>query len=197
MKCLLAFLSDGLLRRHLREAALRDGSIYTINEHNHIFAAWAAGSAASRGSFKIQHAHEWLEKCFTANCCDPALLPSPSEIDREHRRWRTKIIKASRARGEITHGRAAKLINCYLKARFVCAGHHMHPHVQALHPPIDRLLLRTLSRKKVPGLRGIFSSTGGWSNFSSDQYEEVISRIRDHLKGAPMWAIEQDWRGYQ
>ncbi len=88
----------------------------------------------------------------------------------------------------MTHGVAAKLINVYLKAIFVCGGHHDHQRVRVLHPPIDRLLLRNLG----------WNNIGPWSHFESNTYEEVIDCIRKKIgTGQPVWKIEEYWPGFQ
>ena len=99
-----------------------------------------------------------------------------------------------------THGVAAKLINIYLKAGFVCGGQDNDPRVQALHPPIDRLLLEELYRNDIGGLRGEWGQARKirWSKFTSKQYETVIASIRSALGvNVPLWHIEKYWRGYQ
>jgi hypothetical protein len=76
------------------------------------------------------------------------------QMDLQHRAWRSRVIAMAATEGlSFTHGVAAKLINVYLKAVFVCGGQHDHAQVQALHPPIDSVLLKELSVRDVGGLR--------------------------------------------
>ena len=99
----------------------------------------------------------------------------------------------------MTHGVAANLINVYLKSRFVCGGFADNPKVQALHPPIDSLLLQELARSNFGGKAKFWSNDykARWSKFDSDTYENVIQEIRESLKGEPMWKIERFWEGHQ
>jgi hypothetical protein len=131
----------------------------------------------------------------------PGQLPAPLNIDATHREWRKAVIAAAKSQGlGFTHGVAAKLINIYLKAGLVCGGHDSDPRVQALHPPIDSLLLDELYHQDLGGLRREWSKARvtRWSNFTSDQYENIIASIRAALgKSVPLWEIEQYWRGYQ
>jgi hypothetical protein len=172
---------------------------YSIHEHTHHFAAWAAGRAASTSTLRmsVDKGRRLLEAVgFAADFATPDLLPDPSTIDTEHRRWRASTMIHS---AKLTEGIAAKLINVYLKARFVCGGFADHPSVTALHPPIDRLLLNELGRRDFAG-QGRFwrrASQDGWSTFDGPRYEEVIDRIRAGLDGKPMWMIESHWRGHQ
>jgi hypothetical protein len=97
----------------------------------------------------------------------------------------------------LTAGRAAKLINLYLKTRFVCAGHHFHDNVKALHPPIDRELLSQLASADVAGLGQQWREARdwAWTKFTSDQYEHVIGLVRTSVRGRPLWTIEEHWGG--
>src|SRR5262245_8143972 len=127
---------------------------YGIEEHAHRYAAWAASRGASvvGHRFSVDRGRSLLEECgFSAAYCRPDQLPPPSAIDREHRQWRETIIRSTRAGGAFTHGVAAKIINLYLKGRFVCGGHAGHERVDALHPPIDSVLLTTLADLNVGG----------------------------------------------
>lgn len=176
---------------------------YTITEHRHRFAAWAAGRAASvKGCrFSVENGARILESAgFDVSFESPGQLPSPDRIDEVHRHWRARVIEAAGSRNlPFTHGVAAKLINCYLKSRFVCGGEEGHPHVSALHPPVDRLLLTALSSSADPSIRRHWRDLGkpSWSNFDSATYEIVIELIRATVGTAPMWMIEEYWRGHQ
>ena len=99
----------------------------------------------------------------------------------------------------LTDGAAAKLINVYLKGRFVCGGFATHPKVAALHPPIDKLLLDEMARRDFAEDARLWrrASRIGWSNFDRHQYQAVIDGIRAGLNGQPMWMIEQFWQGHQ
>jgi hypothetical protein len=178
---------------------------YSIAEHRHRFAAWAAGRAASVSTcrFKVSEALTILDgvglQRFLVN---PDLLPAPALIDDAHRRWRDTAVSIARKRFgiEMSHGVAAKLINVYFKSGLVCGGYADHDHVAALHPPIDAVLLRDLARRNVGGLsrRWLIAQHRRWSKLSSRQYEDVIEAIRTALgDGEPLWKIETYWQGHQ
>lgn len=182
---------------------IEDQMTYSIVEHKHRFAAWAAGRAAStrRCPFSVAKAKAILEeggmKRFLVS---PDNLPVATHIDREHAKWRGKVIDAAQEQGlTFTAGIAAKLINCYLKAAFVCGGHENHPRVHALHPPIDSLLLDKLSSENIGEARAVWNEARQtrWSKFDSDQYERVIVAIRQAVADSPMWTIEMYWPGHQ
>lgn len=177
--------------------------LYNIERHQHLFAAWAASRAASvKGCrFKVEQGRKILESSgFTPGFCQPGQLPAPAEMDAQHRRWRIQVIEAAKLHGrKFTDGVAAKLINVYLKSRFVCGGYHDHERVCHLHPPIDDELLKALILKNVGEHVKQWREARRlrWSKFTSDQYELVISLIRQSLNGQPLWQIEEHWKGNQ
>jgi hypothetical protein len=139
---------------------------------------------------------------FDEGFAGPDQLPRPSAMNVAHRRWRAATIKAGLKVGagcELTHGVAAKLLNVYLKSRFVCAGCHGDERVAALHPPIDSVLLKALADADVGGNAATWKRAARirWSRFSSTDYEDVIDAIRQSLDGRPLWAIEEYWKGNQ
>jgi hypothetical protein len=187
--------------------AMHDDSAqsYGIEHHKHRFAAWAACRAASvvNCRFSVAQGRAVLEASgFTASFYRPEQLPNPEPIavDDTHREWRNAVVREAETRGlSFTHGVAAKLVNIYLKSRFVCGGYHEHPRVQGLHPPIDSVLLRRLAAENVGGHEREWKQAAKtrWSKFDSGDYERVIVLIR-HASGVqPLWKIEWHWSGNQ
>lgn len=179
-------------------------SPYEIERHKHVVAAWSAATGARASKlcrFKVREGVAILEACgFDAGFSTPDHLPKPRQLDATHRAWREAVIKSAQAQGlSFTHGVAAKLINCYLKVRFVCGGYHDHERVRCLPPPIDALLLSELARKNVGGFKQDWRHlhTQAWSKFDSAMYERVIDLIRRVLPpGEPLWKIEEHWKGH-
>ena len=182
---------------------LAAGSDYSIGEHSHRFAAWAASRAASvkKYRFSVSVGKHLLEAIgCSGNIQSPDDLPHPDLIDDLHYLWREDMIRAAHDLGiSISHGIAAKLINVYFKARFVSGPTAYHPNVASLHPPIDSVLLKELALQKFGGSSQPWrdAQKRAWSNFTSAEYEDIIANLRTHLKGRPLWTIEQYWRGYQ
>lgn len=175
---------------------------YSIEEHKHRLAAWAAATAARQGCrFKVEVGRNIIEQAkLNLLLSSPENLPLPESTDACHREWRERVIVAAETHDLIfTHGVAAKLINCYLKTAFVCGGFHEHLRVKVLHPPIDRLLLGELARKNIGGFSNhwALAKQKGWSNFDSDMYELVISLIKKAMGDEPLWKIEEHWKGNQ
>jgi len=177
---------------------------YCILEHKHRFSSWAASRAASTITcrFNVRTGKRIIEATgLHLLLADPGLLPSPVEIDDVHRQWCTVAVQAAVEHGlrDFGHGVAAKLINVYLKGTFVCGGHESHENVEALHPPIDSLLLEELYIHNVGGLQATWDTARKlrWSNFDSEQYQAVIGGVRLAMAGKPLWQVEAHWRGFQ
>ena len=177
---------------------------YTIEMHRHRVAAWAASRGASTSPlcrFRVETGVAILEAAgFSSDLAHPRQLPISDELDKTHSKWRKRAIRVASDKGlGFSHGIAAKLINIYLKVRFVCAGHHKHDNAKNLHPPIDALLLKTLGDENVGGFSSDWRRFHNmrWSKFSSEEYEAVIDLIRRAIPGRPLWMIEQYWQGHQ
>jgi len=176
---------------------------YSIDHHNHRFAAWGAARAASTSPlfrFKVIDGVKALELAGFTEIFGVDELPIPAQFNMRHKKWRNDIIDLFPEKSKkLTHGVAAKLINVYLKARFICGGYHNEFKVKALHPPIDSVLLESLKDHDVGGLCQTWKKFANlkWSKFDSDQYEEVIQLITTSLEGKPLWMIEQHWRGFR
>jgi hypothetical protein len=170
---------------------------YDLNEHTHRFAVWAASRAASvKGCrFSVAKGKAWIEAVegLKECICQPKKLSDIDDFDGTHRQWREDIIRVSRR--PIKHGIAAKLINIYLKVAIIQHGSADPEIVKMIHPPIDRILLGELRRSRPDIWR---NQNVTWSTFSSDEYENVIKKIRKTLgNNCALWKIEEFWRGYQ
>lgn len=174
---------------------------FNITEHNHKFAVWAAGRAASVKDqrFDVESAKKLIDFIDLKQYIDqPDRLPD--DFDAEHHKWCTTICQ--QAKIKMHYGVAAKLINVYLKAILVCGGKHTHRKVKMIHPPIDRLLFKGLVKCNVGGLKDYWKQylkTGnGWSQFDEKAYKEVIEKIRTCLaKDHGLFEIEHYWIGFQ
>jgi len=186
-----------------KSEATHCATAYGIERHSHLFAAWAAGRAApAKGyRFRVIQGREILEAAgFTEDFSGLQQLSAAADMDKKHRQWRGDIIQAAGTKGlTFSHGVAAKLINIYLKSRFVCGGRHGNKLVRNLHPPIDRVLLTALAERNIGGYAKEWRKARqtGWSKFTSEDYENLIAFIRQSLKGKPLWKIEEYWAGNQ
>lgn len=191
---------------------------YTISEHKHRLAFWAAATAArSRNQpFKVSVGKALIETArlkewICAGSFDRAL--TSGEFDLQHRKWRCGIVKAAESQfscPNFSHGTASKLINMYLKVWLPCS---LWPEdlaepqsdranlAHVIHPLIDRTLLQRLlaeapiRREVAQELRGL--TERGWSNLNSPDYERVIELLRGLSGDDPFWMIERYWTGHQ
>lgn len=181
---------------------------YNLDNHRKRFAAWAATTAA-RSSKKCRFTRNEglliIERSGLSEFARWADLPHPHDFDAAHRVLRTAICSTAndilgKDPARFTHGVAAKLINVYLKCMFLtgagfeAADPRIRAKANALHPPIDRLLLTSLAAKDIGGKSAFWrqQSLKGWSNFTSEDYETTIAEVRDVTNGT-LWKIEQHW----
>ncbi|WP_051705439.1 hypothetical protein [Cupriavidus metallidurans] len=173
--------------------AISGGSIdmhhYTLDEHRHRFAVWAAGRAYSRGGsgggYTVQVARSMLEAAGMRNICSVKDLPAAEEIDVFIDELIQKVMGAapptyitSKEDGDedkkkvelpfiCTYGRAQKLVNIYLKSKLICASAgHDDPRLAKLHPPLDNELLKELDRlaRKADASQDECSFKALWKN---------------------------------
>jgi hypothetical protein len=177
---------------------------YSIEEHSHRFAAWAASTAARASKlcrFNVEVGVKILEDSGFNSSFTIEQLPEPELIDQIHEQWRNTIIKASEEQGKrFTHGVASKLINCYLKSRFVCGGCSADRRIICLHPPIDSQLLKKLAKEDIGKCKSEWQAFNEmrWSKYGAKTYQAVIDLVRRVLPAdAPLWTIEKYWEGYQ
>lgn len=142
---------------------------YCIVQHRHNFAIWAAARAAQRGFASTELLGQALNECgIQSFASDPQLGTDEKNqanaqelFDKMHSEWSEKIISFLEGKGvkNVTYGRAAKLVNIYLKCMLVLP--ECFPYVtMVVHPPIDRILLQRLSKKAdvLPGLQRKFKN---------------------------------------
>jgi len=177
---------------------------YTINQHIHLFSSWAASRAASvkNNRFKVEIGQQILSHSYIKGLVlNPDLLPPCQiEFNEAHKTWREEIIKLSKKENmNFTHGVSAKLINIYLKSIIICGGFHNHINAKYIHPPIDSVLLKELASVNFNNNGKFWRDANkiAWSNFDSNQYEEVIQEIKTGLGNNPLWEIEMFWKGFQ
>lgn len=151
---------------------------YTLTEHRHRFAIWAAGRAYSRqgSGHTMAVASQLINDTSVGQIATLDDLPPPNEID-DHldglfrevmgraekitykREWKDKTTGHSRTEEcqlECTYGRAQKLVNIYLKSKLIVAGvDERDAKLASLHPPLDRQLLAAIGRHlNTPPLKG-------------------------------------------
>ena len=192
-----------LLGLHPTPGAAEVGD-YSLGEHRHRFACWAAARAAS---MKFAGGSNRAMRIALEESALPALLLGPpqawpqsaAEFDRAHSRWCGDVVSSLHGQGveTATYGRAAKLVAVYVKAMIVCGDDAESALGEVAHPPIDRLLLQTLAKQpRFPSqLRRDWRRTS-WTTLDIDGYDEVILSLRQAgLDYQGFWRVERWWSG--
>lgn len=180
---------------------------FSFDDHRRRFAAWAAATA-SRSSKNCRFTRNQgvliIERSGLSELIAWQDLPIADDFDETHRELRMAVCKvAARVLDSMperfSHGVAAKLINVYLKCLFLSGPASSYDvstkeKADALHPPIDRLLLSNLAANDIGGKGKLWRNQclKGWSNFNSEDYQETIDNIRDVTRGS-LWKIERYW----
>jgi hypothetical protein len=180
---------------------------YSLHDHKHIFSVWAASTAARQSRRKCHFSVETGKKILESADIEKSIKSIPKinnqdKFDEWHKDMCNRLI--SRA-GDFnikgfSFGVAAKLLNCYLKSYFI----DNLDQFKFIHPPIDRLLLKELADKNFGDRKDSFwrsKEKRGWSNFTEEDYSEVIKIIKETLykkeAGCGLWKIEYYWVGHQ
>ncbi|TYP95427.1 hypothetical protein LX73_0730 [Fodinibius salinus] len=167
---------------------------YSKEKHSHNFAIWAAARATQRAFTSTENLKKALEDCGILD-----FIKNPdkaSEFDNLHKKWCNSICKDLKKEGinKVTYGRAAKLVNCYLKSRLVLKNLESEE-AYYIHPPIDRILLQnlskseTISKEKKKWLKGI-----NWTQLNMEEYFRLINFLRKFNGDKPFWMIERHWK---
>ena len=173
---------------------------YTLTEHRHRFAVWAAARAAQRGWTSTERLAAALE----ASGASALVRGSPTNwpatagaFDAAQREWAHALLDHLAASGvHGTYGRAAKLLAIYLKATIVLAGHADSPFGRVLHPPLDSILLRNLAADtRFPAARRSLWRQTSWTRLDEQRYFELIDTLRaTRLDQPAFWMVERYWQ---
>lgn len=178
------------------------------------FAAWGAATAARASKncrFPVSDGVELLKRVGLDRLASGGTsLPSPQDFDETHNGWCSELVRlapqtlSKPSKKAFSYGVAAKLVNCYLKPLFMehlltGTENEERLKVNAIHPPIDSVLLRKLGMcdpdvERAKNWRRWNSV--GWSNFEDKTYLAVIGQIRSVTAGE-LWRIEAFWTGHQ
>jgi hypothetical protein len=183
-------------------AGLSSPMTYSLADHQHRFAVWAAARATQRGlaKFSTSSVNDALTACGVVAVADNAVdWPTTARaFARAHRNWcRTMRANLRSARiGNVSHGRAAKAIAIYLKVRIVLGGHHDSAFAKVIHPPIDRILLQGVA-KHLRARDPVFArrlQVTTWTSLTEVRYDDLIARLRGAGLNQPaFWWIERFW----
>lgn len=167
--------------------------IYTEHLHRHNFSVWAAARAAQRGFTNVETLRYALEQCGIDN-----FINNPRqevEFDALHKQWCNGICDYLNEKGvkNVSYGRAAKLVNVYLKSMLVL--NDLSGELAAfIHPPIDRILLKNIAKNiELEKEKKKIINTTNWTQLEEDDYFELISILKAIVGNQPFWRIEEHW----
>jgi len=172
---------------------------YDLFQHRHNFAVWAAARATQRGFTTTANLRDALDNC---GICEFLRQPAFTEITIEnfeilHKRWCNLIFEFLRDRRipAVSYGRAAKLVAIYLKTMVIIGGSAYTNLGRCAHPPIDRILLRTLAEEtRFPQALPAELRRLNWTELDQTRYYELITKLRSIIEPEmPFWMIEEYW----
>ena len=169
---------------------------YTKFEHQHRFAVWAAARAAQRNFTSIDMLREALEQTSLSDFAKERHTIATAEVyNKKHIDWCRKIQSFLRENGidNATYGRAAKLVAVYLKSMIVL------PFIESkqaefIHPPIDRILLQNIAKKKGLDRRKkeLLRETN-WTQLDERSYFKLVKLLLEICGDEPFWKLEEYW----
>jgi len=145
---------------------------YEIEQHKHILAVWAAGTAANNSTkfrFSVEFGKKLLllgsdqnsEDSFIEHIEEVRAMSTQESFDTWHHSTISAMIDSEKVQRLVntqnivsgknlisknySYGIAAKLLNVYLKVYFL-GEFSNQPFADYIHPPIDRLLLEQLKK---------------------------------------------------
>jgi hypothetical protein len=163
--------------------------VYSIEQHRHQFAVWAAARAVQRGfaGSTTDAIETALGSCGVRE--DIANGMDVSDYDECHSKWCDSVMQSLNS----SYGQAAKVIAIYVKATLVI------PHPESAlacvaHPPIDSFVLKNLMNdaRVSDGLRQ-FCAPLRWTQMDKDLYVQLIKLLRSEIcvNGTPFWHLER------
>lgn len=179
-----------------------DFSEYEITLHRHQFAAWAAARASQRAFIATKPLIEALTPQLSTlalgmDCDDSDKFDDAHKADCEEiQAFLSKYPELNKeSKGKITYGRAAKLLNVYLKSLIVLP-YPDEPLSHIIHPPIDRVLLQKAANLDND-TKKLFSDAV-WTKFDEKKYFRTLRALKKLLpEDAPFWKIEALWIPWQ
>ena len=173
---------------------------YTLFEHRHRFASWAAARAAQRKLTSVPRLVDALESCGVVEVVggDQSTWPlDAASFDSAHAGWCRRAVQRLHDKGVAAarYGHAAKLIAIYLKAMVVNGGYEDSAFARIAHPPVDSILLKNLAAdgRFTGASRSLWRNTR-WTQLDEAAYLKLITSFREAGLDQPaFWRIEEHW----
>lgn len=155
------------------------------------FFAWAAARAAQAGSSKTTVAvlRKSLVDADAANWHRTSTADSVQAYDAWHVGVIEAVLNKMASVPSMSWGIAAKLVNVYIKGRWLLDDHHLGPMRSFGHPAIDSILLGVIG--KAYGTT--YSRSLRWQRMTRVEYEGLIAHLRQNHPTQAIWTIEATW----
>ncbi len=165
-------------------------------EYLHNYAVWTAARAAQRGFTTTKNINDAINTTNLRNLVNKDTIVSANAFDEFHKETCTKIIfhlkkVLQESKGlvdKVTYGRAAKIVNIYLKTAVVIKDLGQSQLSKIVHPPIDSILLKKIGKE----VSTFPFSKRKWTQMTEVEYFEVINEIRK-IETKSLWKIEKYW----
>lgn len=157
------------------------------------FFAWASARAAQAGSSKTTVAvlRAALVDADAANWGRCVVVTSAKDYDAWHMEAidgvHRKLVNTVPAIG---WGIAAKLVNVFIKGRWLLDAGYTGPIRSFGHPAIDSILLHLIDDSYGTD----FTRSLRWQRMTRQEYEGVIATLRLRHPHEGIWTIEEEWR---
>jgi hypothetical protein len=156
------------------------------------FFAWASARAAQAGSSKTTVAvlRSALVDADAANWHRTIAVTSAQGYDA----WHIGTIEGVHRKlvgsvPSIGWGIAAKLVNVFIKGRWLLDAAHTGPMRSFGHPAIDSILLRLIDKSHGTD----YARSLRWQHMTRQDYEGVIAALRQRHPHEAIWTIEEGW----
>jgi hypothetical protein len=166
---------------------------YTAHERIHNFSVWAAARATQRGFTSVPVLRAALEVSgVEVFARQPKNLHAFDSLHKERCRAICAYLE-SVGIGNVTYGRAAKLVNVYMKGMVVLPSMDSKA-AGIVHPPIDRILLRSIAADtSVDEKHRAVCRRVNWTQLEEKEYFDLVGVLRAVNGGGPFWKLERYW----
>lgn len=163
---------------------------YSFKEHKHRYSIWTAARAVQRSFTTTSKISFVINKTSLRFFAESNEIIDQDKFDAQHRNWCQTIIKEfANIDIECSYGRAAKIVAIYLKTSFIICSDENSVMNKIIHPPIDSILLVSLS--DINGLQGCKNIR--WTKLNEEKYWELVAKVRLRLKRFD-WHLESHWK---
>jgi len=152
---------------------------YNFNQHRHNYAVWTASRAVQRGFTTTAIIKNAIENSGLRQFSEANLNYQLEDFKSFHKTTSRHLINSFKALGilVVNYGRAAKIIAIYLKTSIILCNKGKCSKSKIIHPPIDGILLRKMSKiKELHDLKFV-----RWTNLEEKDYWELVSKIEFHF----------------